>query len=142
MGFGLVTGFTGLLQSITTINYNSFTDSCTLQFTTAHTRLLSLLCLHQSVLDNGSNTVDSLTCRSMCLLASVCLTAPHNRKSWPLTQSRVSPLLVTTLYRWLVLTEDCLPQNKLKAPVGCPYINSAQTQQRTPPPKAPLLLHV
>jgi hypothetical protein len=38
MGFELVVGFTGLLHTVITINYNRFTDSRTLQLATAHTK--------------------------------------------------------------------------------------------------------
>jgi hypothetical protein len=35
MGYGLVNRFTGMLQTVTTINYDRFTDSRTLQTTAA-----------------------------------------------------------------------------------------------------------
>jgi hypothetical protein len=52
MGFGLVTGFTGHLQIITTSNYSAIGDSHTQHFTTAR-RLFGLLYLYQSLAGNG-----------------------------------------------------------------------------------------
>jgi hypothetical protein len=46
MEFGLVTGFIGLIQTVTEINYCAVTNSHTLQFPTPHTKTLSPLCLH------------------------------------------------------------------------------------------------
>jgi hypothetical protein len=39
MGFGLVIGFTELLQNVTTNNYSANANSHTLQFTTARTKI-------------------------------------------------------------------------------------------------------
>jgi hypothetical protein len=38
MGFGLVSGFTGLLQNVTTGNYSAISNSHALQFTIAHAK--------------------------------------------------------------------------------------------------------
>jgi hypothetical protein len=54
MGFGLVIGFTGLLQLVTTSNYNR-SQICTVYNSLKHMlSLLSLPCLHQALLGNGS----------------------------------------------------------------------------------------
>jgi hypothetical protein len=42
-GFGLVIGFTGFLQTVTTINYSAITNSHSLQFTIARTKSMSSL---------------------------------------------------------------------------------------------------
>jgi hypothetical protein len=54
MEFGLVIGFIEHLLILTTSNYSTITNSYTLQFTAACTKLFSLLCLHQSLPGNSS----------------------------------------------------------------------------------------
>jgi hypothetical protein len=54
-GFGLVIEFIALLQTVNTINYSAIANSHTYYNSLQHTlSLLSLLCLHQSLLGNGS----------------------------------------------------------------------------------------
>jgi hypothetical protein len=74
MGFGLVNGFTGHLQMVTTSNYSTIANSHTLQFTTARTSLLSLLYLHCLSPDNGFQRVASSVSVFTSLLAGDCLT--------------------------------------------------------------------
>jgi hypothetical protein len=52
-GFGLATGIIGLLELVTTGNYNSFADLHTIQITLLQ-HAYSLLCLYQSLQGNGS----------------------------------------------------------------------------------------
>jgi hypothetical protein len=64
MGFGLVNGVTGLLQTITAINYNRFIDSCTLRITRTHSKSSqSALTSHFLVtdLDSGDSSASVVT---------------------------------------------------------------------------------
>jgi hypothetical protein len=89
----------------TTSNYNRFTTLHTLQFTMARTKS-SQFVFTGCCLVTALNTVDSSASVFTYLSATDCLIAPHGRKSWPLTPSRVWPPMVTTRYRRLALASD------------------------------------
>jgi hypothetical protein len=70
-------------------------------------RLLSLLCLHQSLLVvRAVNIVDSSASVFTPLLGTDCLVDTHGRNSWPLAPSHVWPPLAITRYRWLAIISD------------------------------------
>jgi hypothetical protein len=97
-GFGLVIEITRLLKLVTTSNYSAIANSYTLYNSLKQAlKLFSRLCLHWLLLDNSSQRRRFLISRVLLRrssLASVCLTA-HGRNSWPLSPSRVWPLLAT-----------------------------------------------
>jgi hypothetical protein len=69
--------FIGLLKLVTTINYNTIADSHTLQFTTARTKSLSLLCLHWALPGNGSSAFMFSRFRLQWLASISQFTATH-----------------------------------------------------------------
>jgi hypothetical protein len=86
-GFGLVTRFNGLLQTVTRINIVLWRIHALYSSLQHAQSLLRLLCLHKSLLDNGSNTLDSSASVFMSLPATDFLMAPHG-----CSQGRTGPL--------------------------------------------------
>jgi hypothetical protein len=68
-----VNGFTGLLQTVTQINYNRFTDYRTLQITGAPAIPIPACCLHQSFPSNGF-----ITSRCNCSRHEVFFAQPND----------------------------------------------------------------
>jgi hypothetical protein len=109
-GFGLVNGFIGLLQVVTTRNYSAPDNSRTLQFTIAHTK--------------PSRPYRLPTVSKLLMAATRGHWLPTTRYHWLAHTSDLEH--VCRLW--------------IKAPVGCPYIASARTQHRTRPPTILLLV--
>jgi hypothetical protein len=68
MGFGLVIGFIGLLQLVTTGNYNALANSRTLQFTTARTKSYPFVFTSGCLVTDPNNV---LFCSRLYRLATV-----------------------------------------------------------------------
>jgi hypothetical protein len=107
MGFGLVTGFIGLLPVITKVTITVslvYTPNSSLWHALS---LLSVLCLHQSLLGNGSEChIYPSAFMFTSLWAADCLVAPHGCNSWPMTPSRFWQPLATTHCHRLMLSSD------------------------------------
>jgi hypothetical protein len=76
MGFGLVIGYLQRLQIVTTSNYSTLANSCTLRFTAAHTKS------SQSVFCSGCQVTDpnsGLFCLHCCWLATVSHLTPGSK---------------------------------------------------------------
>jgi hypothetical protein len=94
-GFGLVIGFFGLLQTVTTSNYNRFTDSRRKHF------IFSVCCVFISrSLLTASNDVDS----SASVFTSLHLAAVSRRDPTCSQPLAIVCLLVVFVHHWLVLT--------------------------------------
>jgi hypothetical protein len=93
-GFGLVIGFTGLLQTVTTIYYSSFTILHTLQFAKPCTK--SSLCAAWQRL--STLYIPRLPCSTAPVLAGWRLS--HANSSWPQPLATVC-LLAVFLHHWL-----------------------------------------
>jgi hypothetical protein len=98
MGFGLVLGFTGLLQTVTTINYSAIANSHTLQFTTAGIKSYVCCVFSSRCLISAPKDVDSSASRVHVLTGY----RPSHSSSWlQLLAIDSKPRVATTGYRSL-----------------------------------------
>jgi hypothetical protein len=81
MGFGLVIGFTGFLQTASAINCKRFTNLRTLQFNIAQTNFSQFAVFISRCLVTAPNIVDSSASVFTSIPTTDCLITPHGRNS-------------------------------------------------------------